>query len=46
MKCTLPIVEDKADVVFGSRMMKKYGGALKGGMPYYKFIGNKILSML
>lgn len=39
-----PIVEGKADVVLGSRMMKRYGGALKGGMPLYKFIGNKILS--
>jgi len=40
----LPIVEEKADIVLGSRMMDKYGGALKGGMPYYKYIGNKILS--
>ncbi len=39
-----PIIENKADVVLGSRMMKKYGGALKGGMPLYKFMGNKILS--
>jgi glycosyltransferase involved in cell wall biosynthesis len=39
-----PIVNDEADVVLGSRMMKKYGGALKGGMPFYKYIGNKILS--
>ncbi|MBM4159376.1 MAG: glycosyltransferase [Ignavibacteria bacterium] len=39
-----PIIEDNADVVLGSRMMKKYGGALKGGMPFYKFVGNKILS--
>jgi len=29
--------------VFGSRMITK-GGALKGGMPVYKFIGNKILT--
>ena len=39
-----PIVESKAEVVLGSRMMKKYGGAIKGGMPLYKFLGNKILS--
>jgi len=39
-----PITEGKADVVLGSRMMKQFGGALKGGMPFYKFIGNKILS--
>ena len=28
------------DAVFGSRMMKGFN-ALKGGMPIYKFIGNK-----
>ena len=31
--------------VFGSRMISKYG-ALKGGMPLYKFFGNKILTYL
>ncbi len=39
-----PITDEKADVVLGSRMMTKYGGALKGGMPFYKYIGNRILS--
>jgi len=39
-----PIIDGDADVVLGSRMMTKYGGALKGGMPFYKYIGNKILS--
>lgn len=39
-----PITDSDADVVLGSRMMTKYGGALKGGMPFYKYIGNKILS--
>lgn len=39
-----PITDGEADVVLGSRMMKKYGGALKGGMPLYKFLGNKILT--
>lgn len=38
-----PILQDKADVVFGSRMITK-GGALNGGMPLYKFVGNKILT--
>ncbi len=33
----------KADVVFGSRMIEK-NGALKGGMPLYKYVGNKILT--
>ena len=31
------------DAVFGSRMMEK-GAALRGGMPLYKFLGNKVLS--
>ncbi len=39
-----PIVRGEADAVFGSRMMKQYGGALKGGMPLYKYAGNRILS--
>ena len=38
-----PILKGKADAVFGSRMKKK-GEALKGGMPLYKFLGNRILS--
>lgn len=40
-----PLVSGEADVVFGSRMMEKKN-ALKGGMPYYKFIGNRVLSFL
>ncbi len=31
------------DAVFGSRMLNK-SEALKGGMPFYKFIGNQILT--
>ena len=38
-----PLNLDNVDAVFGSRMMTK-GGALKGGMPLYKFVGNKILT--
>jgi len=38
-----PLLEGEADAVFGSRMIPK-GAALKGGMPYYKWIGNQILS--
>ena len=34
---------DKFSAVFGSRMIEK-GSALKGGMPLYKFVGNKILT--
>lgn len=39
-----PIVNGEADAVFGSRMMPEYGGALKGGMPLYKYVGNRILT--
>jgi 2-polyprenyl-3-methyl-5-hydroxy-6-metoxy-1,4-benzoquinol methylase len=41
-----PIVTGQADAVFGSRMMKDYGGPLKGGMPLYKYTGNRILTTL
>ena len=40
-----PIVSGRADVVFGSRMITQ-GGARQGGMPLYKFVGNKILTKL
>ena len=40
-----PIVSGRADVVFGSRMIT-HGGARQGGMPLYKFVGNKILTTL
>lgn len=38
-----PLADGEADAVFGSRMMAR-GEALRGGMPYYKYVGNKILS--
>ena len=38
-----PLATGEADAVFGSRMMSRFG-ALKGGMPLYKFVGNKILT--
>jgi glycosyltransferase involved in cell wall biosynthesis len=38
-----PLEKKGTDAVFGSRMLEK-GSARKGGMPLYKFIGNKILS--
>jgi 2-polyprenyl-3-methyl-5-hydroxy-6-metoxy-1,4-benzoquinol methylase len=41
-----PIVRAEADAVFGSRMMKTYGGPLKGGMPLYKYVGNRVLTYL
>jgi len=42
-KIIQPITDMKADMVFGSRMLLR-GMAIKGGMPKYKFIGNKILT--
>lgn len=41
-----PLVTGEADAVFGSRMMRDYGGPLKGGMPLYKYLGNRILTVL
>ncbi len=38
-----PLKDGVADAVLGSRMITPFG-ALKGGMPLYKFIGNKILT--
>jgi glycosyltransferase involved in cell wall biosynthesis len=38
-----PFREGRADAVFGSRMMPPRA-ALRGGMPFYKFIGNRILT--
>jgi glycosyltransferase involved in cell wall biosynthesis len=39
-----PLLKNEADIVQGSRMLES--GALRGGMPVYKFIANKILSRL
>lgn len=39
------IQSDNASAIFGSRMIEK-GSAIKGGMPIYKFVGNKILTFL
>jgi glycosyltransferase involved in cell wall biosynthesis len=40
-----PLVDGSADAVFGSRMLAP-GSARMGGMPLYKFVGNKILTRL
>lgn len=40
-----PILEGKADAVFGSRMFFRKG-ALEGGMPYWKFFANIFLTTL
>ncbi len=38
-----PLARNKADAVFGSRMIDKRA-ARKGGMPVYKWIGNQVLT--
>lgn len=38
-----PLVKGEADMVFGSRMSTPTN-ALKGGMPLYKFVGNRVLT--
>lgn len=43
MRLVMPLVEGAADAVFGSRMLVK-GAARNGGMPLYKFVGNRILT--
>ena len=40
-----PILEGKADAVFGSRMFARRG-ALEGGMPYWKFFANIFLTTI
>jgi len=40
-----PLLDEEADAVFGSRMMTRLG-ALKGGMPLYKYAGNRILTTI
>ncbi|MEO7271380.1 MAG: bifunctional glycosyltransferase/class I SAM-dependent methyltransferase [Vicinamibacterales bacterium] len=39
-----PLRRGEADAVFGSRMMTSFG-AIRGGMPLYKFLGNRILTV-
>lgn len=38
-----PLERDEADLVMGSRMIMP-GAALRGNMPLYKYVGNKILT--
>jgi glycosyltransferase involved in cell wall biosynthesis len=39
-----PIIEGKAQIVQGSRVLG--GGALRGGMPYGRYIANRVLTFL
>jgi 2-polyprenyl-3-methyl-5-hydroxy-6-metoxy-1,4-benzoquinol methylase len=38
-----PLENDECDAVFGSRMLEA-GSARRGGMPMYKYVGNRILT--
>jgi glycosyltransferase involved in cell wall biosynthesis len=38
-----PLERGEADAVFGSRLLEK-GAARRGGMPLYKYMGNKLLT--
>jgi glycosyltransferase involved in cell wall biosynthesis len=40
-----PLINDEADVVFGSRMLNKID-ALRGKMPLYKWVGNQVLTFI
>lgn len=40
-----PLIRDEADVVLGSRMMRRVD-ARRGGMPLYKFVGNIVLTQI
>jgi len=44
-KLLRPLLNGECEAVFGSRMMES-GAALKGGMPLYKYYGNKALTWL
>ncbi len=39
----VPLLEDKADMVFGSRIA---GNPLKGGMPLHRYLGNRVLTTI
>lgn len=41
----VPLRDGQADAVFGSRMLNPRD-ALRGGMPLYKFVGNRVLTVL
>ena len=40
-----PLLRGETDAVFGSRMLTP-GGARRGGMPMYKWVGNRILTTI
>ena len=45
---TLPILQGQADVVLASRFLRDplKGGPIKGGMPLYKYVANRVLTSI
>lgn len=39
-----PILDQRADLVLGSRLLN--GGTLAGGMPFYKYVSNRLLTLV
>ena len=44
-KMVTPILEGRADMVLGSRLLEP-GAALRGGMPRYKYVANRVLTAI
>ncbi|MCA1662874.1 MAG: bifunctional glycosyltransferase/class I SAM-dependent methyltransferase [Myxococcales bacterium] len=44
-RLTAPLRDGRADAVMGSRMLERFA-ALRGRMPMYKYVGNKILTAI
>jgi glycosyltransferase involved in cell wall biosynthesis/2-polyprenyl-3-methyl-5-hydroxy-6-metoxy-1,4-benzoquinol methylase len=44
-KLLAPLRDGRTDAVIGSRMMTTFG-ALRGGMPLYKYVGNRVLTAM
>jgi glycosyltransferase involved in cell wall biosynthesis len=44
-KMVTPILEGSADMVLGSRLLEP-GAALRGGMPKYKYVANRVLTAI
>jgi len=44
-RLTAPLRDGQADAVMGSRMLERFA-ALRGRMPMYKYVGNKILTAI
>ena len=41
-----PLAREECEAVFGTRINQEFGGPTKGGMPLYKYVGNRILTYI